>query len=106
MQDFLTAIPNVVDPTGIDSTTLAALKRDPIKRCRDLVVQIRASSQRREHFREVVSTLPCKQLELIRDMVVRWSSTYHMVDRYLDLQEVSNITGAELYIDLRRRWIR
>ncbi|PVF92156.1 hypothetical protein CPB86DRAFT_686709, partial [Serendipita vermifera] len=68
---------------------LSVIADDPVKRCRDLVNAIRSTSQRREDFRRTTEagikngTLSGKPLELIRDMPVRWSSTFSMIDRFL-----------------------
>ncbi|KAL1698461.1 hypothetical protein EV121DRAFT_218164 [Schizophyllum commune] len=49
---------------------------------------IRASSERRQEFSRIVKRLRAgKDLKLLRDMDVRWSSTLLMIERALDLQE-------------------
>ncbi|KAI4294279.1 hypothetical protein K525DRAFT_213049, partial [Schizophyllum commune Loenen D] len=50
--------------------------------------KIRASSERRKEFSDCVkAALDGKDLKLVRDMDVRWSSTLLMIMRALDLQE-------------------
>jgi hypothetical protein len=71
-----------------------AVQADPVKRCRELVAGIRLTSQRREEFRNTVvdarknGTFGGDQLELLRDMTVRWSSTFNMIDRFLAISSV------------------
>ncbi|KAJ7204440.1 hypothetical protein GGX14DRAFT_323885, partial [Mycena pura] len=48
--------------------------------------QIRASSLRRQYFSEVLNALEMKDLQLLRDVDVRWSSTLLMVDRAILLR--------------------
>lgn len=74
----------------------AALEGDPVATCRRLVNACRASGQRRADFRSVIvdgnaegefhSTL--RAVQLLRDVETRWSSTYLMIDRVLELNEV------------------
>lgn len=52
-------------------------------------LQIRASSLRRQYFSEVLKALEQDNLQMIRDMDVRWSSTLLMVERALLLRAVS-----------------
>jgi hypothetical protein len=74
-----------------------ALSLDPVQACRDLVGACRASGQRREDFRATIvqgnkedafssGPLPC--LQLLRDVETRWSSTFFMIDRVLELYQV------------------
>jgi hypothetical protein len=70
------------------------VKKDPVKRLQELVATLRSSSQRREEFRRFVAEairdgrLTGKQKELLRDMPVRWSSTFKMLERYFEMSEV------------------
>ncbi|PCH37379.1 hypothetical protein WOLCODRAFT_84264 [Wolfiporia cocos MD-104 SS10] len=48
----------------------------------------RASSLRRQYFAEVVTTLKQMNLQLLRDVDTRWSSTLLMIERALMLREV------------------
>ena len=83
-----------------DSDYALALSRDPIQLLRSLINDCRASSQRREDFLATIDEgnrskdwADGKELpvaELLRDMEVRWSSTYLMIDRALELYQVRN----------------
>lgn len=53
----------------------------------DIFIEIRRTSLRRDYFSDYVQTKLGKDLQLIRDVVIRWSSTYLMVNRALDLQD-------------------
>jgi hypothetical protein len=75
-----------------------ALESDVVGKARSLVSTCRASGQRREDLQSTImegnsseSFLNGKQLrnvQLLRDMDVRWSSTYLMIDRVLELYPV------------------
>ncbi|THH15527.1 hypothetical protein EUX98_g9453 [Antrodiella citrinella] len=72
-----------------------ALMNDPVAICRKLVSSCRASRQRHDDLQEVVRKgntektfedgiqLPC--LELLRDMEVRWSSMFLMINRFIEM---------------------
>ncbi|KAF7372180.1 HAT family dimerization domain-containing protein [Mycena venus] len=63
-----------------------AIERDPIATLRAIVRQIRTSSLRRQFFSDILKSLKLKDLELLRDVVTRWSSTLLMIDRGLLLR--------------------
>lgn len=81
----------------------AAVKKDPIKMGRLIVIAIRASGLRRDDFMDTiklgngknwfkapgsaVETVP--EHELKRDVETRWDSTYGMIDRLLEMRPVS-----------------
>lgn len=76
---------------------IAPLSTDVVSRARKLVNACRASGQRREDFANTIlegnssgafgeDTLPARVL--LRDMDVRWSCTYLMIDRVLELYPV------------------
>ncbi|KAA1475213.1 hypothetical protein DENSPDRAFT_909366 [Dentipellis sp. KUC8613] len=75
------------------------LRADPVNKCRTLVANCRKSSQRREDFIATIkegndkkqwhTTLPVNQL--LRDVDTRWSSTFLMIDRVLELNEAINV---------------
>lgn len=76
-----------------------ALKGDPIKKVQSFVAAVRASGQRRETFMRIIHEgnlaggfgNPSKLLRLVgllKDMVIRWSSTFKMVDRFLEQHPV------------------
>ena len=53
--------------------------------------QIRASSLRRQHFSAILKDLGQKDLQLLRDVRTRWSSTLFMIERAIGLRDVSTI---------------
>ena len=66
---------------------------------RHLVTAIQASGQRREDFAMVIAEgnkagvfglEGLREVVLLKDMDVRWSSTFLMIDRVLELYPVSN----------------
>lgn len=81
---------------GLESEPLykAALESDPIARCRELVVAVRASGKRRKAFTESIERVNFfgehthRVVQLLRDVDTRWSSTFLMVDRVLELYDV------------------
>ncbi|KAF7328296.1 Dimer-Tnp-hAT domain-containing protein [Mycena sanguinolenta] len=76
-------VPNRAEPR----TFLDAIARDPIATVRTTVRVIRASSLRRQYFSEVLKALQKKDLQLLRDVDTRWSSTLIMIDRAILLRE-------------------
>ena len=80
-----------------DEEYIEMLKTDVIAAARHLVTTCRASGQRREGFRQTIEEgnkngtfggRGLRVVTLLRDMDVRWSSTYLMVDRVLELYPV------------------
>jgi hypothetical protein len=94
VHDFLDAIKLLDNHFDISNDVYDAVRADPVKRCRELVAAIRLTSQRREEFRKTLAdarrngTFDGDQLELLRDMTVRWSSTYNMINRFLTVSGV------------------
>jgi hypothetical protein len=106
---------NVVnfEPRGRPATTfMDAIDRDPIATLRAIVRQVviffclignlssvflfirfgrDSSSLRRHFFSDVLKALKLKDLELLRDVITRWSSTLLMIDCGLLLRPVSQI---------------
>ncbi|KAF7326525.1 HAT family dimerization domain-containing protein [Mycena venus] len=76
----------IPDPTRA-TTFLDAIARDPVATIRTTVRVIRASSLRRQYFSEVLKALQQKDLQLLRDVDTRWSSTLIMIDRAILLHE-------------------
>lgn len=75
------------------------LADDVVAAARHLVTAIRASGQRREDFAMVIAEgnkagvfglEGLREVVLLKDMDVRWSSTFLMIDRVLELYPVSN----------------
>ncbi|KAJ7433152.1 hypothetical protein FB451DRAFT_1064718, partial [Mycena latifolia] len=76
-----------VPPVAEATNFLDAINRDPVATIRTTVRVIRASSLRRQYFSEVLKALQQKDLQLLRDVDTRWSSTLLMVDRAILLRE-------------------
>jgi hypothetical protein len=74
------------DPEDNDSSSFNG--RDPIACLRKLIRSIRSSSLRLDYLQEAFDVVGTKPLQLIRDVVTRWSSTLLMVDRGILLKEV------------------
>ncbi|CAB5205209.1 unnamed protein product [Rhizophagus irregularis] len=75
--------------------------KDAIYKLRKIVVKIRASLQRREHFKQQCTAVNIKPLELIPDVSTRWNSTDDMITRALELkQPLHNTVSADK--DLRK----
>ncbi|CAG7851404.1 SubName: Full=Uncharacterized protein {ECO:0000313/EMBL:CCA76236.1} [Serendipita indica DSM 11827] len=103
VQTFLDHIKDIPANAICDTTIHAALLADPVARCRNLVATLRLTSNRRDEYRRVLKkaiedgNFEGKPLELIRDMVVRWSSTYNMIIRYLTMEPGRHSTGLLHY---------
>lgn len=57
-----------------------------------MFIQARSSAQRKQMFQDLQTaegTPPSQALQLLLDMIVRWSSTYAMLTRALKLKDVS-----------------
>lgn len=90
-------------PSGLQSDA-EAIARDPISLARANVRFTRASSNRRLAFGNIIDQgnrdgdfgtvkepqHQIKNRQLLRDMEVRWDSTYMMVDRVLEMRPVSS----------------
>ncbi|KAJ7904012.1 hypothetical protein B0H13DRAFT_2025471, partial [Mycena leptocephala] len=84
------AVPEAGDFVPFDAAAvnfLDAVERDPIATMRTTVRVIRASSLRRQYFSEILKALQQKDLQLLRDVDTRWSSTLLMIDRAILLHE-------------------
>jgi hypothetical protein len=76
-----------------------ALKTDLVARVAELVKQLRASGQRREAFEQSIQDinndrrmgLILHPVQLLRQVVTRWSSTFLMMDRFLYLTPAINL---------------
>ncbi|KAJ7809475.1 hypothetical protein B0H14DRAFT_3759706 [Mycena olivaceomarginata] len=94
------------EPSGNVATTfMDAIDRDPIATLRAIsssviflqtLVQIRSSSLRRHFFSDVLKSLQLKDLELLRDVITRWSSTLLMIDRGLLLRPFEELRKFNL----------
>src|SRR5258707_11607200 len=75
------------------------LKHDPIKRAHRIVCIVHSSDQRKQVFKNVISTrndsgwfrshnnevIKLPHLEFLRDVKTRWDSVYHMIKHLLEL---------------------
>jgi hypothetical protein len=76
-----------------------ALKTDLIDRIHNVVRNLRSSGQRREAFRQTIVRgnqekrfiNPVPLLQLLRPVPTRWSSTFMMIDRFLQLMPAINL---------------
>lgn len=81
----------------MNQDTLNTFQRDMVSVCRSIVVYCRASGGRRATLRQVIiegnagnwfdGLVPVCQL--LRDVSTRWSSTYFMINRFLELWPVT-----------------
>ena len=89
------------------TSLIDAISRDPIALLRSLIrgvsailvrflilliiLQIRASSLRKQSFARILEAMEQKALQLLHDVETRWSSTYLMIDRAILLRGVCDI---------------
>ena len=77
-----------------------AVESDPIGRSREIVATCRKSGQRRENLQKLIaagnktnawggSNTVIWLVQLLRDCETRWSSTFNMIDRLIELYPVS-----------------
>jgi hypothetical protein len=91
-------IPFIWEHNENDSAYAIALDSDVVGKTRSLVSACRASGQRREDLQSTIMegnssrSFPdgkeLRNVQLLRDMDVRWSSTFLMIDRVLELYPV------------------
>ncbi|KAF9523627.1 hypothetical protein CPB83DRAFT_775117, partial [Crepidotus variabilis] len=85
--------------TNLDYAADSAIESDQSKTC----TQIRASSLRRQCFADIASKHEL-ELELLRDVDIRWSSTYLMIYRAVQLEPViKDFLHSATFEELRRR---
>ncbi|KAJ6597322.1 hypothetical protein B0H10DRAFT_2196991 [Mycena sp. CBHHK59/15] len=87
--------PRAADDDADAPTFLDTIHRDPVATVRTTVRVIRASSLRRQYFSDILKALQQKDLQLLRDVDTRWSSTLLMIDRAVLLREGLKQTGSE-----------
>ncbi|THU82732.1 hypothetical protein K435DRAFT_690979, partial [Dendrothele bispora CBS 962.96] len=76
--------------------------RDVLGLVRTIVVKVRSSSKRKQAFLDIqLRNGGTKALQLLLDMVVRWSSTYKMIHRAESLKEHINTFIYELALEER-----
>lgn len=88
-------VPPVWESNENDYEYQDALDSDVVAKCRALVSACRASGQRREDLQATITegnrskSFPggneLRNVELLRDVDIRWSSTFLMIDRVLEL---------------------
>lgn len=80
-----------------DTAYCQALKENVVAMARDLVSACRASGQRRDGFADTIEngneqglwgSDPLRVVALLQDVETRWSSTFLMMDRVLELYPV------------------
>lgn len=86
------------------------LKNDVVGRARRLVAACRASGQRREDFKSIIvdgnengswgDAGLLRVIVLLRDVDTRWSSTFLMIDRVLELHLVSLLHQNSVFVSL------
>ncbi|KAJ7104872.1 hypothetical protein C8R44DRAFT_746134 [Mycena epipterygia] len=79
--------PRVADDDADATTSLDTIHRDPVATVRTTVRVICASSLRRQYFSDILKALQKKDLQLLRDVDTRWSSTLLMIDRAILLRQ-------------------
>ncbi|KAI0059149.1 hypothetical protein BV25DRAFT_1962330 [Artomyces pyxidatus] len=88
---------------------IAALNTDPIKAARELVNACRASGLRKHDFLLAISEgnkldkfsgVQLRRAQLLRDVDTRWSSTYLMIDRVLEMYPAINYYIRERQTDI------
>ncbi|KAF5347876.1 hypothetical protein D9757_013414 [Collybiopsis confluens] len=77
---------------------LEGMGHQALPRLRQLVKTIRGSNLRRDHFIHCVKQIMQKELQLILDMDIRWSSTYLMVERGIILR-LANLARTHFLSD-------
>jgi len=82
---------------GNDDRYMRALQYDVVAAARQLVTACRASGQRREDFASTIKEGNAagsfgedglREVGLLRDMDIRWSASYLMIDRVLEVYPV------------------
>lgn len=77
-----------------------ALSSDPVASTREIVAICRKSGQRREELQKVIVAgnhsnswgTTIRSVQLLRDCETRWSSTFNMIDRLIELYPVSSFS--------------
>lgn len=84
------------------ATWFEAVKKNPVKRVRDIVRHVRSSGERSTQFQHTIQSgnqmrrfkdeegkvIAIRELQLVRDVKHRWDSLYNMLDRVKELQPV------------------
>ncbi|KAF9542985.1 hypothetical protein CPC08DRAFT_650017 [Agrocybe pediades] len=103
-------VPVVYEQNDGDAEYEDALHNDVVAKCRSLVTACRASGQRREDLQKTITegnereyfSKHISNKELLRDMDIRWSSTFLMIDRVLELYPaIDGLLSKAKYIDIK-----
>jgi hypothetical protein len=92
------------DPAGPSMALIeyaTAVKSDPVGRTRGIVAVCRKSGQRRRELQNIIAIgnscnawgigIIIRLVQLLHDCETRWSSTFNMVDRLIELYPASTI---------------
>ncbi|KAI0916313.1 hypothetical protein AcV5_003286 [Taiwanofungus camphoratus] len=83
-----------------DMEYMEALREDPVSKARSLITVCRASQQRREDFDQTIikgniantfGQQPLQEVQLLKDVDTRWSSSFMMIDQVLELYQAVDI---------------
>ncbi|KAF8841277.1 hypothetical protein BDN67DRAFT_901808 [Paxillus ammoniavirescens] len=91
-------------PTGPHAQTiLDTIERDPIASVHSLVRGIHASLLRRQYFAAVLKSLELKELQLLQDIDIKWSSTLLMIEQALILREaIKRLLSSNEFPELQK----
>ncbi|KIO23189.1 hypothetical protein M407DRAFT_43807, partial [Tulasnella calospora MUT 4182] len=94
--------PSISVAEQMDQGIIDALHRGIVSICRSIVVFCRASGSRRTGLRQVIldgnaagwfgQNVRLPEHQLLRDVPTRWSSTFFMIDRFLELWPVNALS--------------
>lgn len=92
---------NTPEDPLINRDMLKSLHSDVVKRLRELIVACRLTGLRREDYRQTIIELHQRgenvpALTLIYDVITRWSATYNMIARYINVQAVGTVVYLAL----------
>lgn len=96
-------IESSTDPSGPNQELkeyARAVESNPVGHTRNIVAVCRKSGQRREELQRVIVSgneqcvWALRTVQLLRDCETRWSSTFNMIDRLIELYPVSNLDSA------------
>lgn len=81
-----------------------AVRSQPIGTTRDIVAVCRKSGHRRVELQQIIDTgnkslawdREIRMVQLLRDCETRWSSTFNMIDRVIELYPVCRCNGSRL----------
>lgn len=105
---------NDMDSDSDSDSDSPPMATDPIAHARKVVRAIRGSGMRRDAFEEVIVNgnskgwfknaeglaVKIRFLQLLRDVLTRWDSVYHMLNRLRELRHVRHLIFHHANIDL------